>query len=262
MGAAVLGDGVTTRDGAGEIRLRNAAFGYRDRVVLRNIDLTLPHGSLVAIVGANGAGKSTLLKGLTGEIPLIAGELDFGGLDPSSVAYLPQTAEIDRGFPISVRDFAAMGLWSRIGALKPVGRRGAAEIASALATVGLDEAARAPIGRLSGGQFQRLLFARLMLRDAPVILLDEPFAAIDRETTEDLSAVMQRWHADGRTVIAALHDLDIVRRVFPQTLRLADGGARFGPTPEMLSVADIPSRGAAVMQAGTSGSLAFAGAVA
>jgi zinc/manganese transport system ATP-binding protein len=262
LGDSSLGNDVSAPEAAGGIRLQNAAFGYRDRVVLRNLDWTIPRGSLVAIVGANGAGKSTLLKGLVGEISLLVGALDLGGLDRPAIAYLPQSADIDRSFPISVRDFAAMGLWSRIGALRPVGREGAAEIAAALATVGLADAARAPIGRLSGGQFQRLLFARLMLRDAPVILLDEPFAAIDRETTEDLSAVIQRWHGEGRTVVAALHDLDIVRRVFPQTLRLGNGSARFGATEEILSVADLLPPVATGLAVRSGGALAFAGAVA
>jgi zinc/manganese transport system ATP-binding protein len=95
-----------------------------------------------------------------------------------------------------------------------------------------------PVGSLSAGQFQRVLFARLLLQDAPVILLDEPFNALDARTAADLLAMVHRWHGEGRTVVAVLHDLELVRRQFPETLLLARDCLGWGPTPEVLTAAN------------------------
>jgi zinc/manganese transport system ATP-binding protein len=91
---------------------------------------------------------------------------------------------------------------------------------------------------MSAGQFQRLLFSRLLVQDADLILLDEPFNAVDARTAADLLAVLKRWHGEGRTVVAVLHDLDLVRAEFPQTLLLARERIAFGPTEEALSAAN------------------------
>src|SRR5690606_26736084 len=127
-------------------------------------------------------------------------------------------AEIDRSFPLSTYDLVAMGLWSGSGLFGSIGRKDRARIEQALAAVGLIGFERRPLSTLSGGQMQRALFARLLLQDAPVILLDEPFTAIDARTTADLLDLVRRWHDESRTVVAVLHDLDTVRRIFPETL--------------------------------------------
>ena len=140
-------------------------------------------GELLAIVGPNGAGKSTLLKGIMGELKPLGGSLSLDGLTKSDIAYLPQQIEIDRSFPISVFDCVAMGLWRKIGAWRGLDAEREAEIVRALATVGLQDLGHRPVGALSGGQFQRVLFARLLLQDASLILLDEPFRAVDTKTS-------------------------------------------------------------------------------
>ena len=224
---------------ASTITVADLALGYGGPLVLRHLDWLIQPGSLTAIIGPNGSGKSTLLKGLIGELRPIEGSIDFGGLTQRDIAYLPQATNIDRGFPITVSDFVAMGLWRKVGAFAGIGRHWSHVKAEALAAVGLADHARAPISRLSGGQMQRVLFARVILEDAPVILLDEPFAAVDHETTTDLASVIGRWHGEGRTIIAALHDLDQVRRIFPEVLKLGGGQAVVGPTTQMLSVTDL-----------------------
>ncbi len=108
------------------------------------------------------------------------------------------------------------------------------------------------MGALSGGQFQRVLFARLLLQDAAIILLDEPFRAVDTKTVEDLLRLIGRWHSEGRTVIAALHDLDQVRAHFPKTLLIAREVVAWGPTKQVLTAEAPRSRRASSPRRGTS----------
>src|SRR5207244_6119609 len=168
-------------------------------------------GALLAVVGPNGAGKSTLFRGIVGILKPLAGAIGLNGLDVRDIAYLPQTVDIDRSFPISVFDFVGTGLWRSTGFFGGMGRRERDRIAQALFAVGLNGFENRSIGTLSGGQMQRMLFARVLLQDARLIVLDEPFNAIDAKTSTDLLALVQRWHGEGRTVLAALHDMDLVR---------------------------------------------------
>lgn len=214
-------------------------LGYDRHPAVHHLEGAVMRGDLLAVVGPNGAGKSTLLKGIVGVLRPLAGTIRFNGLMRELVAYLPQQAEIDRSFPIAVFDFVAMGLWRRLGALgglSPVDRAG---VASALADVGLGGFEHRPIGSLSGGQMQRVLFARMLLQDAPLILLDEPFTSIDSKTAADLLRLIERWHGERRTILAVLHDLDQVRDHFPRALLLAREAVAWGPTAEVLTPANL-----------------------
>ena len=218
------------------IELHDLTLGYDRHPAVHHLDTVIPSGSLTAIVGPNGAGKSTLMKGIVGALRPLEGRI---AVSKSRIAYLPQQAEIDRSFPVSVRDLVAMGLWAEIGAFGRIRPAHADRIANALAAVGLTGFDRRPIGALSGGQMQRVLFARLLLQEAEVILLDEPFTAIDAKTAADLMALVQRWHAEGRTVVAVLHDLDTVRAKFPDTLMIAREMVAHGPTAQVLTPANL-----------------------
>jgi zinc/manganese transport system ATP-binding protein len=212
------------------IRLVGLTLGYDRHPAVHHLDGTVRPGDLLALVGPNGAGKSTLLKGMAGEIRCLDGRIDRGG----AIAYMPQADEIDRSFPLSVMDLAGMGLWRRAGAWRSLNRQRRA-IEAALAAVGLEGFEARPIGTLSGGQFRRALFARLILQDCPVVLLDEPFTGIDARTVDDLLALIRAWHGEGRTVVAALHDLTQVRAHFPTTLLLAREPVAWGPTARVLT---------------------------
>lgn len=216
------------------LTLRKASFGYGGRAVLGDVDGTIAPGELLALVGPNGAGKSTLLRGIVGEAALLAGQVDLAGLRSPDIAYLPQGPEVERSFPITVAEFASLGLWPRLGAWGRIGRPERLEVAEALERVGLAGQASRGIGALSGGQMQRLLFARTLLQDAPLILLDEPFTAIDHTTTTELMVLVQDWHRAGRTVLAALHDLGQVRAEFPRTLLLEGRPVAWGATEDVL----------------------------
>ena len=190
---------------------------------------------MTAVVGPNGSGKSTLLKGLTGILHPLGGRIDRGGLKTSRISYLPQAVEIDRSFPITVLDVVSLGLWHHVGMLGGLKPRHREQARQALGSVGLAGFEDRPIGNLSAGQFQRVLFARLLLQDCPVILLDEPFTAIDERTTADLIDVVRGWHAEKRTIIAVLHDLEQVRSFFPRTLMLAREPIGWGDTAAILT---------------------------
>lgn len=217
----------------GAITLHGLTLGYDRHPAVHHLDGVIPPGALLALVGPNGAGKSTLLKGIVGEIPCLEGRIARPGLD-EAIAYLPQAAEIDRSFPLSVLDLVAMGLWRRLGPWRST-RRHRATLLDALAAVGLAGFETRLIGTLSGGQFQRALFARLIVQEARVLLLDEPFTGVDGRTTADLLALVRAWHGQGRTIVAALHDLGQVRSHFPHTLLLAREGVAWGPTERVLT---------------------------
>ncbi len=213
----------------------NVTLGYDRHPAVHHLSGEVAAGALVAVIGPNGAGKSTLLRGIVGILKPLDGSIHLGGLDSRDIAYLPQSAEIDRSFPISVFDFVGTGLWRGIGLFGGIGKAARDKILRAIASVGLNGFENRPIGTLSGGQMQRVLFARVLLQDARLIVLDEPFNAIDSKTTTDLLALVKRWHAEGRTVLAALHDMEMVRTHFSETLVLARGPVAWGPTAEVLT---------------------------
>lgn len=214
---------------------RDLTLGYDRRPAVHHLSGTIREGELVALMGPNGAGKSTLLNGIVGRASILGGAVDRCGRSVAEIAYLPQRAQIDAGFPISVHDFVATGAWRRLGPWRRAGRDEEERIRAALAQVSLRGFEDRPIGTLSGGQLQRALFARTIVQDARLILLDEPFAAIDGRTTEDLLGVVAGWHGEGRTVVAALHDLAQVRETFPITLLLARELIAWGPTASVLA---------------------------
>jgi zinc/manganese transport system ATP-binding protein len=221
------------------LRFDDLTLGYDRHPAVHHLKGTVPRGDLLAVVGPNGAGKSTLLKGIVGGLRPQSGAISLIGVARDHIAYLPQQSDIDRSFPIAAFDFVAMGLWREVGALRGLGPDHRNAVAMALAAVGLGGFERRPIGSLSGGQMQRLLFARLLLQDAPLILLDEPFTAIDTKTAADLFSLVERWHAERRTVLAVLHDLDQVRRHFPNALLLARETVAWGPTADVLTPANL-----------------------
>ena len=217
------------------IRFRDLTLGYDRHPAVHHLDGDVESGALLAICGPNGAGKSTLLKGIAGSLKPLSGAVALPHAKARDIAYLPQSADIDRSFPISVFDFVATGLWRSTGLFGGIGRRQQTKVLHALAAVGLNGFERRTIGTLSGGQMQRLLFARVLLQDARMIVLDEPFNAIDAKTSADLLELVKRWHAEGRTVLAALHDMDLVRANFPETLLLAREPVAWGATAQVLT---------------------------
>lgn len=214
------------------VHVRDLTVAYRGHPAVHHLSGDFVAGALTAVVGPNGAGKSTLLGALGGTIGAYEGRIER---DPAlRVAYLPQAPSLDRSFPVRVREVVAMGLWSRIGSFGGLRPEDRIRVDDALAAVGLSGFGQRWLGELSAGQAQRGLFARVLVQDAGLILLDEPFNAIDARTTADLLALLHRWKHEARTVIAVLHDLEQVREHFEQVLLLARERVAWGPTGEVL----------------------------
>ncbi|MGB1111102.1 MAG: zinc ABC transporter ATP-binding protein AztA [Gammaproteobacteria bacterium] len=215
--------------------LEDLTLGYDRHPAVHHLDVAIAEGSLTAIYGPNGAGKSTLLKGVTGTLKPLQGRVSLGGISRDEIAYLPQQSDIDWSFPLTVLDLVAMGLWREIGPFGRLRKQQSERVVAAISAVGLTGFETRAIGSLSGGQMQRVLFARLLLQDARLVLLDEPFNAIDARTMADLIGVIRRWHGEGRTVLAVLHDAETVRAHFPETLLLARELVAHGPTQQVLT---------------------------
>ena len=209
------------------VTLHDVTITHGRRPAVHHVSGRFEPGSLTAIMGPNGAGKTTLLRAIAGLHGLAEGRVELA----SDVALLPQGTVLDRSFPLNCVEVVALGQARAAGAFRPIP---VARAEQALAAVGLGGFEGRPVGTLSAGQFQRVLFARLMVQDAPVLLLDEPFNAVDTRTEADLLAVVQAWHRAGRTVIAVLHDIELVRAMFPTTLLLARHAVAWGPTAEVV----------------------------
>ena len=221
------------------IHLRDVTVSYHRHPAVHHLSGSFESGSLTAIVGPNGAGKSSLMQALAGQADGCTGEVVLTAGARRQLAYLPQQSQLDRSFPLSVLDVVMLGHWARLGPWRAAGAGDRAQAQEALAAVGLEGFERRRIGELSAGQLQRVLFARVLLQDARIILLDEPFNAIDSRTTADLLALVARWHDQERTVVAVLHDLDQVRSHFPQTLLMAREAIAWGPTAQVLSAQNL-----------------------
>lgn len=220
------------------VELDNLTLSYRQHPAVHHLSGCFAAGSLTAIVGPNGAGKSSLLKAIAGLLPGDGGTLRVA-VPRARIGYLPQRSDIDRRFPIDVADCVLLGGWSRTGVTGAVTPRLRQRAAEALQTVGLQGFEGRLLGELSAGQLQRVLFARLLVQDADLLLLDEPFNAVDTRTCRQLLPLLLDWHSRGRTVITVLHDHALARAVFPRTLLLAREMVAWGPSAEVLTAGHL-----------------------
>ena len=230
---------MVSRANAPRISISNVTLGYEGHPAVHHLNGAIAAGSMTAVVGPNGSGKSTLLKGIVGLLKPIEGHIDVEGLGHREISYLPQQANIDRTFPISVGEMASLGLWSRCGAFGGVSQEDQEHVARAMSAVGLTGFEDRTLDTLSGGQLQRVLFARVLVQDSPLILLDEPFNAIDANTAADLMGVIERWHREQRTIVAVMHDLELAKERFPHALLLAREAIAWGDTRNVITPANL-----------------------
>jgi zinc/manganese transport system ATP-binding protein len=218
-----------------KVTLQNLTVSYERHPAVHHINGVFESGSLTAIAGPNGAGKSTLLKAVAGLIKPDEGNIRIEGIPKDNIAYLPQAAAIQRDFPITVMHLISTGFWRQSGGWGTITREMQEQASNALCVVGLSGFEKRNLQSLSLGQFQRALFARLLLQNGSLILLDEPFTAIDADSTRHLLDIITQWHAEKRTIICVLHDFDQIRKYFPQCLLMARECVAWGPSAETLN---------------------------
>ncbi|MBX3445020.1 MAG: metal ABC transporter ATP-binding protein [Planctomyces sp.] len=206
------------------LSIHDLTVAYQRRPVVWDVDYDAPAGRLVAVVGPNGAGKSTLIKAVLDLVPRVSGDVRIFGQpyrdQQQRVAYVPQRNTVDWDFPVSALDVVAMGLYRKIGWLRPVSRTWREQAHEALRRVGMDEFARRQISQLSGGQQQRVFLARALVQNADLYLMDEPFAGVDAATERAIVELLRELRATGKTALVVHHDLQTVREYFDDVVLL------------------------------------------
>ena len=204
--------------------VNDLTVAYHRKPVLWDVDLTLPEGKLIAVVGPNGAGKSTLIKSILGLVPKATGDVRIYGRSYEAqrrlVGYVPQRESVDWDFPVSAADVVAMGLYGKIGWVKPVSRRHREQAVEELRKVGMEAYADRQISQLSGGQQQRVFLARALAQDARVYFMDEPFAGVDVATEKAIVALLKELKTAGKTCVVVHHDLQTVTSYFDHVVLL------------------------------------------
>ena len=226
-----------------ELMVENLRVRYRDVDALQDVSFATSCGACVALIGPNGAGKSTLLKAVAGLLPVAAGRILWRGTKVAKwsreIAYLPQRENVDWQFPITVRGVVRMGRYPQAGWWRPFSPADEAAIERAIEWMGLADLANRQISQLSGGQQQRVFLARALAQEAHVLLLDEPFTGLDRNSKAALASLLRRLTEEGRLVIAAHHDMDTVRGIYDEVLLLHRRAIAFGPVAEVFTEAQL-----------------------
>ncbi|NHE64150.1 metal ABC transporter ATP-binding protein [Rhodococcus sp. D-46] len=208
------------------IRVENVSVHYGEVHALDHVDLTLNSGSVCGLIGMNGSGKSTLFKVIMGMIKPDHGSVRIAGLDAATarksgrVGYVPQSEDVDWTFPISVRDVVMMGRYGHLGFLRRPRRADREAVAEALERVELTEFADRQIGQLSGGQKKRAFVARGIAQDASILLLDEPFAGVDKRSEATISMLLRELASDRRSILVSTHDLHAVPKLCDEAVLL------------------------------------------
>ena len=216
------------------VKLNNLTIAYNRQPAVHHASGSFASGELAAITGANGAGKSTLLKAIAGILPVFEGGIEFGSITRNDMAYMPQAADMQRDFPINILQMVCSGFWQQSGDFGKISKEQRNKAMQALSDVGLNGFEQRNLDSISAGQFQRALFARIIVQNAKLILLDEPFTAIDASTTTALLTIIGQWHKEGRTVICVLHDFDQITQHFTNCLLLAREIIAWGTPHEVL----------------------------
>ncbi|MBM7502843.1 metal ABC transporter ATP-binding protein [Agromyces aurantiacus] len=229
-------------DASPVLRLRDAAFRYAGGAGVSGLNVTVAPGEALAVIGPNGAGKSTLLRGILGLVPLVEGEMLISGRADAAngmIGFLPQSAELDPEFPISLAQVVMQGRYRRLGLLRWPGRHDRDAVREALATVGLADRANRRFGELSGGQRQRGLLARALASEPRLLLLDEPFNGLDQANRDALIATLRTLKSRGVAVIVSTHDLDLAREVCDAVLLVNGEQVGCGPVDEVLTLRNV-----------------------
>ena len=217
------------------ITLEGLSIGYQaHNPIATDINVEVQESDVLALVGLNGSGKSTLLKTIMGLVKPLSGSVKLDVMRSHDIAYLPQQARIEKGFPIDLKEFVSTGLWTQTGWWRSM-RNYEKEVYEAIDRVGLSDMAKVHLSELSGGQMQRALFARMLLQPSKLLLLDEPFNGVDEATISVLLEQLKHCQQQGATIVAAIHDLELVKQHFDQCLLFHPNGLVQGNSQALLA---------------------------
>jgi manganese/zinc/iron transport system ATP- binding protein len=223
--------------------VNDLTVAYHRKPVLWDIDLSLPQGSLIAVVGPNGAGKSTLIKAILGLVARASGTVSIYGQPYEKrrawVGYVPQRESVDWDFPVSALDVVAMGMYREIGWFKPVTAPFRDRALQELEKVGMGAYAARQISQLSGGQQQRVFLARALAQNARLYFMDEPFAGVDVATERAIIALLKALKASGKTCVVVHHDLQTVPSYFDYVVLLNMRVVDAGPIDRVFTEANL-----------------------
>lgn len=221
------------------VDVTDLTVAYHEKPVLWDVDMSVPEGTLMAIVGPNGAGKTTLIKAILGLIPPAAGNVQIYGKAYTEqrhlVGYVPQRGSVDWDFPTTVLDVVMMGRYGKLGWFKRPGATERQLALEALEKVGMAQYASRQISQLSGGQQQRTFLARALVQDAKVYFMDEPFQGVDATTERAIITLLQELRAQQKTVIVVHHDLQTVPEYFDWVTLLNVRCIACGPVKEVFT---------------------------
>jgi zinc transport system ATP-binding protein len=220
------------------VTLRGAAFGYGDRAVLTDVDLTIRSGEIVAIIGPNGSGKSTLMKGVLGLNERVAGTVTLFGVDSNEfhdrarLGYVPQRHTLSASVRATAEEIVSTGRLSRIGWLGRLRATDRQIVARSLEVVGLADRAATEVSTLSGGQQRRVLIARALAGQPDVLIMDEPTAGVDAANQHVLADVLARLVERDVTMVIVTHELGALERLLTRIVVIDAGRIRFDGTPQ------------------------------
>lgn len=223
------------------VQARRVTVSYRETLALDDVTLDIAPGRVCGLLGVNGSGKSTLFKALMGLVRPDSGEIRLLGRDPRRargeglIAYVPQSEAVDWTFPVTVADVVLMGRYGRMGPMRRARPADRAAVADALERVGLTALARNPIGALSGGQRKRAFVARGIAQEAELLLLDEPFAGVDKGSEAMISELLRGLRDEGRTIMISTHDLAGAPALCDEAVLLHQRVLAHGPVAEVLA---------------------------
>lgn len=222
------------------IDVRDVTVRYGDVLALRDVSLTVTPGRVCGLIGMNGSGKSTLFKTVMGLVEPDTGTVTVGGDTPAAarrsgvVGYVPQSEDVDWSFPLTVREVVMTGRYGRMGFTRRPRRTDRTAVAHALERVELTDLADRQIGQLSGGQRKRVFVARGIAQEAAILLLDEPFAGVDKRSEATISRLLREMAADGATVLVSTHDLHALPQLADEAILLMRTVLSHGSPEEIL----------------------------
>lgn len=222
------------------IRVQDVTVRYGDVLALDRATATISAGRVCGLVGMNGSGKSTLFKSIMGMIRPDSGTVTVNGGSPERarkagiIGYVPQSEDVDWAFPISVHDVVMMGRYGRMGFMRRPSKADRDAVDRALTRVELSEYADRQIGQLSGGQKKRTFVARGLAQGATTLLLDEPFAGVDKRSEATITRVLKELAAEGATILVSTHDLHTLPSLADEAILLMRTVLMHGPPAEVL----------------------------